>query len=83
MFRHILHILSDTIAYIPDSLYMLLSLVVSGQTSLEDDGIGGKEKLPQRRVLNEAKVLVYCFSDGKKWTPKHVSLACTLHQAIG
>ena len=25
--------------------------------------------------------LVYCTGGGRKWTPKHIGLACTLHQA--
>lgn len=71
----------DAIACIPDSLYMLLSLIVGSQTSLEDDSLGSNEEHVRSRVLSMAQDLVYCVSGGKKWTPKHIGLACTLHQA--
>ena len=32
-------------------------------------------------MLNVAQDLVYCISNGKKWTPKRLGLAMTLHQA--
>ncbi len=71
----------DAIACIPDSLYMLLRLIVGGQASLDDDSRGNNEEHVQSRVLSLAQDLVYCVSGGKKWTPKHVGLASTLHQA--
>lgn len=71
----------DAIACIPDRLYMLVRLIVGGQTSLEDDNPGTNEELVRSRVLSVAQELVYCVSGGKKWTPKHVGLACALHQA--
>ena len=33
------------------------------------------------KVLNVAQDMVYDVSCGKKWTPKHIGLASTLHQA--
>lgn len=30
--------------------------------------------------MSVAQDIVYGVSDGKKWTPKHIGLACTLHQ---
>ena len=33
------------------------------------------------KVLNVAQDMVYGVSCGKKWTPKHIGLASTLHQA--
>ena len=71
----------DAIACIPESLYMLLRLIVGGQASLEDDSPGNNEEHVRSRVLSVAQDLVYCVSGGKKWTPKHVGLASTLHQA--
>ena len=32
-------------------------------------------------MLNVAQDLVYGITDGKTWTPKHVGVAMTLHQA--
>ena len=39
------------------------------------------EEIVRSRVLSIAQDLVYCISGGKKWTPKHIGLANTLHQA--
>jgi hypothetical protein len=74
----------EAIPCIPDSLYMLLSLIFGGQEALEhveDDSSENKEDLVRSRVLSVAQDLVYCVSGGKKWTPKHIGLANTLHQA--
>lgn len=71
----------DAIACIPDSLYMLLRLIFGGQEALEDDNSEKTEDLLRSRVLSAAQDLVYCVSGGRKWTPKHIGLATTLHQA--
>lgn len=71
----------DAIACVPDSLYMLLRLIVGGQEALENDNSEKNEDLLRRRVLSIAQDLVYCVSRGRKWTPKHIGLATTLHQA--
>ena len=73
--------LAEAITCIPDSLYMLLRLIFGGQEALEDGGSENNEDLVQRRVLSGAQDLVYCISGGRKWTPKHIGLASTLHQA--
>ena len=57
---------------------MLLRLIVGGQTSLKDDNC---ESSVQSKGLSIAQDLVYCTSGGRKWTPKHIGLASTLHQA--
>ena len=62
----------DAISCIPDSLYMLLRLIVGGHASIEDDSPGRNEEHVRSRVLSVAQHLVYCVSGGKKWTPKHV-----------
>ena len=61
---------------------MLLRLIVGGHAFIEDDSPGSNEEHVRSRVLSVAQDLVYCVSGGKKWTPKHVGLACTLHQAM-
>ena len=66
---------------IPDSLYLLLKLIFGGQEAPEYDGAENDEELVRSRVLSIAQDLVYCVSGGKKWTPKHVGLASTRHQA--
>ena len=60
---------------------MLLRLIVGGQDALENESYENNEDLIQSRVLSVAQDLVYCVSGGRKWTPKHLGLASTLHQA--
>lgn len=73
----------EAIPCIPNSLYMLLRLIFGGQEvlSLEDGGSENSEELVRSLVLSVAQDLVYCVSGGRKWTPKHIGLANTLHQA--
>ena len=72
----------DAIACVPDSLYMFLRLLYGGQAALDDDSNDTDEASIRRRVLmSAARDLIYGFSGGKKWTPKHIGLAITLHQA--
>ena len=40
-----------------------------------------KESKTQAKILSIAQDLVYNVSGGKHWTPKHLGLASTLHQA--
>jgi hypothetical protein len=60
---------------------MLLRLIVGGQTSVESECPENTEEHIRSRVLSVAQDLVYIVSGGRKWTPKHVGLASTLHQA--
>ena len=60
---------------------MLLRLIVGGQTTLENECDENTEGKIRSRVLSIAQDLVYSVSGGKKWTPKHIGLASTLHQA--
>lgn len=71
----------EAIPCIPDSLYMLLRLIFGGQEMLEVGCSGNNEDLTRSRVLSVAQDLVYCVSGGRKWTPKHIGLANTIHQA--
>jgi hypothetical protein len=73
---------NDAMQCIPDSLYMLLRLIFGGQDalSLNDDSDENNEVV-QRMVLSIAQDLVYSVSSGKKWIPKHIGLASTLHKA--
>ena len=40
-----------------------------------------QEHLVETRVLSIAQDLVYSMSGGRRWTPKHVGLGSSLHQA--
>ncbi|KAL2095499.1 hypothetical protein ACEWY4_010218 [Coilia grayii] len=75
----------EMISCIPDSLFMFLRVMFGGQSLLEvdqeDETAQNKEDGTQRKVLSIAQDLVYNISGGKRWTPKHLGLASTLHQA--
>jgi len=67
---------------------MFIRLMFGGQSLLQDSpqekediDMDRKEADTQTRVLSLAQDLVYNVTGGKKWTPKHVGLASTLHQA--
>ena len=47
----------------------------------EDNEQQDKESRIQTKILSIAQDLVYNISGGKHWTPKHLGLASTLHQA--
>lgn len=70
---------SDELACIPPSLYMFLKLLYGGQKLLEADDMDDEY---QDNVLSISQDIIYGVSAGQKWTPKHIGLACTLHQAI-
>ena len=70
----------DAIDCVPQSLYMFLCLLLGGQEVLEDDE-QKDETFLQSRVLSIVQDIVYSVSGGQKWTPKHVGLGSTLHQA--
>ena len=64
---------------------MFLRLMFGGQSLLEadpDDVADDTEQDDsQSRILSIAQDLVYNVTGGKHWTPKHLGLASTLHQA--
>ena len=66
----------DAIRCIPDSLYMLLRLIVGGQDALENESYENNEDLIQSRVLSVAQDLVYCVSGGRKWKDSKTSWPC-------
>ena len=72
----------DAIGCIPESLYMFLYLLYGGQRLIESDGLEEEsEEKTRRMVMSVAQDLIYGVSKGKKWTPKHIGLTSTLHQA--
>ena len=60
---------------------MLLRLIFGGQEVLEKDHNSGCEDTIRNKVLSLAQDMVYGVSGGRKWTPKHIGLGSTLHQA--
>ena len=67
---------------VPDSLYMFLNVLLGGPTLLSCDSETEAECSAKRKtlILSLAQDIVYAVSDCKKWTPKHIGLASTLHQ---
>ena len=73
----------DAIAFVPDSLYMFLCLLYGGQPLLGGESGDDDETDIRTKVLSTAQDLVYGISGGRKWTPKHIGLGSSLHQATG
>lgn len=75
----------NMLSCVPESLFMFLRLMFGGQALLEmdqeDNEQQDKESRIQTKILSIAQDLVYNISGGKHWTPKHLGLASTLHQA--
>jgi uncharacterized protein YdcH (DUF465 family) len=72
---------------VPDSVYMFLKVLYGGPEVLEDsqdkdDNSDDKNAdIYEDRLLSVAQDLIYGVSHGKMFTPKHVGLGSTLHQA--
>jgi hypothetical protein len=67
---------------VPDRLYMFLNVLLGGQTLIDCDSETegkGSAKL-KTLILSLAQDIVYEVSEGKRWTPKDIGLASTLHQ---
>jgi hypothetical protein len=60
---------------------MLFRLIFGGQDVFEDNQNSGSENTIRSKVLSLVQDMVYGVSGGKKWTPKHIGLGSTLHQA--
>ena len=62
-----------------------VKIMFGGQDAVDwdtaDDNNYADDDKVQNKVLSIAQDLVYGISRGKKWTPKHIGLASTLHQA--
>ncbi|CAH3188967.1 unnamed protein product [Porites lobata] len=74
----------DALACVPESLYMFIRLMLGGQYLLENgsnDKKRNQENHVETRVLSIAQDFVYSVSGGRMWTPKHIGLGSSLHQA--
>ena len=73
----------NAVKCIPDSLYLFLRLILGGQDEIDtmtdlDDIENSSSKVLGTSIAQD---VVYAVHGGRKWTPKHVGLASTLHQA--
>ena len=66
---------------VPPSLYTFLCLLLVGQEDVEEEESETQEAQRRSRGPSIALNLIYIASGGKNWTPKHISLDSTLHQA--
>ena len=64
---------------VPNSLYLFLRLLVTGESTSEDNDENSAKDL-DKKVLSVAQDLVYIVSKCRKLTRKHVGLGLTLHQ---
>jgi len=78
----------EMIECVPSSLFYVHmchvrgeSLFEGSQEEPEDIAMSRKESDTQRRVLSVAQDLLHNVIGGRHWTPKHIGLASTLHQA--
>ena len=75
----------EMISCVPDNLFMFLRLLFGGQSLLEADpedlADDKRQDIIQTKILSTGQDLVYNVTGGKHWTPKHIGLASTLHQA--
>ena len=78
---------AEMIPCVPESLFMFMRLMFGGLSLLtespDEEGVDleRQEADTQTNNLSIAQDLVYNVTSGKHWTPKHVGLASTLHQA--
>ena len=65
---------------VPDRLYMFLNVLLGRQTLIDCDSETKVKGSATRKTLILSLAKIYAVSEGKKWTPKHIGLASTLHQ---
>ena len=71
----------DAAQSVPDTLYMFLKLLYEGQSVLGSEPNEEEDSATKKKIICVGQDLVYGVSKGKKWTPKHIGLGSTLHQA--
>ena len=57
-------------------------LLYGGQNVIDEYKGEDEQEQLQMQILSLAQDLVYGVSGGKKWTPNHIGMSYTLHQAI-
>ena len=68
-------------AYTENEKGMWNNLVYCGQDILNQDGNPeDSNRTKQTKIFSVCQDTVYGVSEGRKWTPKHIGLSCTLHQ---
>ena len=70
----------------PDSLYIILNIILGGQTLLEEEVESNHDNKHnsgcQSRILSIAQDVVYTASGDKYLTPKHIGMGSTLYNAF-
>ena len=63
---------------IPDNLYWLLRWIIGTTLDIEDTST-----IDDRKVLSIAQDIIHCASNARVKTPKHISLAMSVHHLTG
>ena len=63
---------------VPDSLYILISLLCNGQPEENEETTEDNMKT---RILSICQDIIFLSSGNRKLTPKHIGLGLTIHQA--
>lgn len=66
---------------IPNSLYLFLSILCGGVSTLDTEDLANEDAEMNRHICSIAQDIVVAVSKHRKTTPKHVALGLTLHQA--
>ena len=66
---------------VPDTLYMLIRMLCAGEVDTTDDGNEELNIDLKRKILSICQDIVFLVSRGRKYTPKHVGIGVTVHQA--
>ena len=66
---------------VPDNLYMLIRMLCTGKVDTTDDGNEELNIDLKRKILSICQDIVFLVSRGRKYTPKHVGIGVTVHQA--
>ena len=71
----------EAVGCIPESLLLFLSLLFGGSDVLDIEENEHYERgmWTKNIIMSIAQDIVFGLSKGKKWTPKHIGLASTLH----
>ena len=65
---------------VPESLQLFLHVLFGGERLLDGETIEEKGAELHSKAFSIAQNIVYGVSNGRKWSPKHIGLGCTLHQ---
>ncbi len=66
---------------VPDTLYMLIRMLCAGDVDTTDESNNELNIDLKTKILSICQDIVFLVSKGRKYTPKHVGIGVTVHQA--